>query len=1736
MMDVGHVAYAGASAFLDAFAQHRASADNGVVMSINWGAWQDVGGAMELAKKHARALGLSESRAKIENGILSGEGMDVFGRIMQMESPIPQVVVYPQDLIEAVNRSRTLRIGDKGGEKPAPGRGVQRVQRPSLESEYVPAGNEIEETLVETWGEFFGFDRIGIRDDFFELGGDSLKAITMVNKIREKLDVEIGLNDLFLSPTIEKLAGQISGQLSGGIPPAGRQGPAVKYPPRSQDLENIGRPFPLTPIQAAYFLGRTDQFDMGSISTQLYLEVATRFDARRLNRSLNQIIARHPMMRAVVNEEGEQKILDEIPGYEIKVEDLRHMDADEQQKRILSERERMSQQVFDLGRWPLFEIKGMRLSHEDLYIFLDFDMFIGDGYSFQIIIGEWVLFYNDPGFEPEPLEFTFRDYVLASRELRDSDIYAADKEYWLNKLEDFPSPPALPIIRRPSEIKEPSFKKIQRFYPGEEWEILRGIAQKNNITPSVLLCAVFAQVLAYWSNQRKFAVNLPLFNRYPFHKDVDKLVGNFTSVLLLEVDWDPGSTVMEAAVKMRETLMEAMEHRHYDGVEFMREISRYKNLFTQAVMPVVFNSTIVEGNRPDADDNDNPGGEGLEVKMRYARTSQVYLEGHAALRGNKLEVNWGYVEELYDPGVIAVMFDQYTRLIDALIEGDTDCKPQLPERDLRLWETYNNTAGEIPGSLLHGMFTRQAALTPGNIALEYGDDILTYRQLDERSNRVARYLKEQGVGRNHNAAVITTRSFETMINVMGILKAGAAYVPIDPDYPGERQNYIFENSDCRLLLEPELYRVQNLERYPAGEVKNSSEPGDLAYVIYTSGSTGRPKGVMITHRQAANTIIDINRKFNVNETDRVMGISSMCFDLSVYDVFGSFSTGAALVLIPTRKDVDVLIETLENKKITFWNSVPAILDMVVKNLEENYVNDDLTRALLSGDWIPLTLPGKVKKHFPNCRVISLGGATEGSIWSIYYPVTEVKKEWKSIPYGYPLVNQTFYVLNFRRELCPVGVAGELYIGGDGVAAGYMNDEEKTGNSFPGHPVFGRIYKTGDYGVFHRDGYIEFLGRKDHQVKIRGYRVELGEIEACLLEHEQVKGAVVVDRTNASGSKYLCAYIVPGSGMDMDMETAVPQFKEFLSQKLPDYMVPSFFIPLESIPLTPNGKVNRGALPDPQEEISETIYEAPANRIEETLVALWQELLDVERVGVRDNFFELGGDSLKATTFVSRVRKALQVKIPLAEVFHLQRIRELAEFIKEKTREQYIIPVAPVEAKEFYELASAQKRLYVIQSLYPESTVYNVFQAYYADGAVDKEKLQEIFRLLIKRHEALRTSIEIAEEKPVQKIHEEANFEIEYYESGANGVSRIIKGFIRPFNLSQTPLLRVGLIYAPAVSPAPHGGERGGGRYILMVDMHHIITDAVSLGLFIRDFITLYSGNELPRLRLQYKDFSQWQNKLFRSPEIKQEENYWLERFKGDLPGLQLLTDYPRPDVLTFECDAVNFEIDAPLTAQLKELLRETDVTLYIVLLAVFNILLSKYSGQEDIIVGSAMAGRGHADLENIIGIFVNMLPLRNHPGSTRTFRAFLGEVKENALGAFENQDYQFDELVMKLGLKRDYNRNPLFNTQFTFQNVEMSGEEITGLKLELYEYERAITQFDLSLNGWESDNKIKMRLKYPTALFKRATAENMAQHYLDILSSVLKNKDVKIEDIIITHDLVSARSSLSHSESLNFKF
>ncbi|HDP4817542.1 TPA: AMP-binding protein, partial [Pseudomonas aeruginosa] len=644
----------------------------------------------------------------------------------------------------------------------------------------------------------------------------------------------------------------------------------------------------------------------------------------------------------------------------------------------------------------------------------------------------------------------------------------------------------------------------------------------------------------------------------------------------------------------------------------------------------------------------------------------------------------------------------------------------------------------------------------------------------------------------------------------------------------------------------------------------------------------------------------------------------------------------------------------------------------------------------------------------------------------------------------------------------------------------------------------KMYKTGDLGRWLPDGNIEFLGRIDHQVKIRGFRIELGEIESHLLKLDGIKESIVIDKGEGA-NKYLCAYYVAEKEYDIGV------LKETLKRSLPDYMVPMYFVRLEKMPLTSNGKVDRKALLRIEDTMSiSTEYEAPRNELERKLVEIWGEVLGQSKLGIADDFFELGGHSLKATLLVGRIHQELNMEIPLQEIFKAGNIKSLSQYLM-SVEEKEFRTIERIEEKEYYEASSGQKRMYILQEFDRNSTLYNMPGAIEVYGKLDFTKVEQAFKKIIERHETLRTSFETREDNIIQRIRnvEDINFEVEeIIVDSQEDIDRRISEFVESFDLTKAPLLRVGIIKIEAE------------RNILLFDMHHIISDGVSISLLTNEFVQAYEGKrEFKPLSIQYKDYSAWQIKKKQSEEFKKQEEYWLHEFNGEIPVLNLPTDYPREKVKSSEGSSINFTLDSDMTSKLREIAQETGTTMYMVLLSNFNILLSKYSGQEDIVVGSPIAGRNHRDTENIIGMFVNTLAIRSSVKKEMTFKEYLEVIKQKTLAAYENQDYQFEDLVEKVDAGRDLSRNPLFDVMFVLQNMEAGNLEIEGLDFKPYNSKNSAEQFDITLNVTEVNNKMYCNLSYSKKLYKKETIGRMEEHLLNTIKAVIQNPEIKVMDI-----------------------
>ncbi|MBE9212897.1 amino acid adenylation domain-containing protein [Plectonema cf. radiosum LEGE 06105] len=1070
--------------------------------------------------------------------------------------------------------------------------------RRELKTTFIQPQTEIEKAIAKIWQDELKVEQVGLHDNFFELGGHSLLGIKIIAEINQCLQVDIPLRSLFLNPTVAGLVEQVE---NNSVIPNFQSLPKLV-----PDLTQRYEPFPLTDIQQAYWIGRNKAFELGNVSTHGYREIETvGLSVQQVEVALQQLINRHDMLRVIVESDGKQRILPQVPPYKIKTLNLCASSVEEVDKELTNLRDKLSHQVLSTEEYPLFDIQAVLLSDDRVRFLISFDVLMGDAWSLQILAQELVLLIQQSNKFP-PLEISFRDYVLAENEFRNSDKYQQSWNYWLSRLTTLPPAPQLPLQKNPNAIKQPRFIRRTHTLKPELWGKIKQLATQNNITPSGLLLAAFAEILTLWSNNPQFTLNLTLFNRLPLHPQVNQLIGDFTSSTLLAIDNSGKDIFATRAKRIQEQLWSDLDHRYVSGVEVLRRLARTKGRMTGALMPVVFTSTLTQDNSEKSSRNRNWDG---EVVYSVSQTSQVYLDHQVSEINGALVYNWDTIDELFPSGMLDDMFTTYSRFLESLANQaawQNTTRQLLPSTQLEIFNRVNATQANLINTqpLLHELFFDRVALNPDKQAIITSNVCFSYQELRDRTLYLTTQLQELGL-QNQLIAVVMSKGWEQVVAVLGILTAGAAYVPIDPELPRERRSQILQqaqieyvviqpwldNSDywedgiTRIVVENSMKNLTPSFRTPLSLVRRGDggevtlESSQLAYIIYTSGSTGLPKGVMINHQGAVNTILDINQRFGITQQDCVLALSSLSFDLSVYDIFGTLAAGATIVIpdADLAKDSAHWTNLIQEYHVTIWNSVPALMQLLVEHLESvEQKTNSLRLVLMSGDWIPLNLPQRIWNQLTNAEIISLGGATEASIWSIAYPIKEINPSWKSIPYGYPLTNQQFYVLNEAMEPCPIWVTGQLYISGIGLAKGYLNQPQLTAEKFipnpfveetsprpdghpspyqgegkgtsprpDGHPSpyqgegkGVRLYKTGDLGRYLPDGSIEFLGREDFQVKVNGYRIELGEIETVLLKNPLIQEAVVTavgNFDNQLDNKQLVAYIVPNPVEKIDFK-------------------------------------------------------------------------------------------------------------------------------------------------------------------------------------------------------------------------------------------------------------------------------------------------------------------------------------------------------------------------------------------------------------------------------------------------------------------------------------------------------------------------------------------------------------------------------------------------------------------------
>ncbi|MEV6815288.1 amino acid adenylation domain-containing protein [Micromonospora sp. NPDC051296] len=1370
-----------------------------------------------------------------------------------------------------------------------------------------------ERTVAEIFTELLPAGWRTANDDFFALGGHSITAVAVVTRLRRRFAVPLHLRDLVDAPTIATLARLIDTRRRPPRPrepgdagaPGGSAGPAGG-PPALEPRPGQHETFPLTEVQQAYWVGRTGELPLGNVSTHAYfeLDLAGRLDVPRLEAAVRRLVDRHPALRTVVYDGGEQQVRADVPPYQIPVNDLRDLPAGTADARQAEVRAEMSHQVLDARTWPLFDIR-VTTRATGTRVHVSIDALVADAYSVHLLTQELGQFYHRPETRLPPLRLTFRDVVVARREAQAGPEYQRALRYWQDRLSTLPPGPRLPLAAEPESVTRPVFRRLARRLDADTWQAFTDRAAAAGVTASVGLLTAFTTTLTAWSRTPHYTVMLTLFNRHGDHPDLHQIVGDFTSVAPLEVDQRAIRSFQDQARRLQHQLWTDLDHHAVSGVTVLREWNRRLGGPPRPLIPVVFTSNLgLPDPTPLHADPAPPLG---EPGYGVTQTPQAYLDHQVAQTPDGLTLHWDAIADLFPDGVLDDMCDTYLHLLHDLATGRRSwaqpVRGLLPPPQRRHRATVNSSARPLSPATLTDLVAAAAAATPDAPAVITPDQRLTYRELTARAGRIAHWLRGQRAADGDLVGVVATKGWEQAVAALAVVAAGCAYLPLDPELPDQRMRLLADQTRLRYVLTQRnltgrlagLSGVAELAVDDAGpwagqppELPSGHRPDQLAYVIFTSGSTGLPKGVMIDHRGAVNTILDINRRFGVTADDRVLGLSALSFDLSVYDLFGSWAAGGAVVLPdPARlRDPGHWIDLVRRHRVTVWNSVPALMTLAVEHpaadaAEPGQGLAGLRLVLLSGDWIPPSLPDRVRRSAPDAAVISLGGATEASIWSVYHTIATVDPGWASIPYGRPLSNQRLHVLDADHEPRPDWVTGDLYIAGTGLARGYWNDPERATAQFHRHPRTGeRLYRTGDLARYLPGGDLEFLGREDLQVKVNGYRVELGEIETALRALPGVADCAVTAVGRRDGDRRLAAYYVPAT----DRATQPATLLAALRTALPSYLVPGTLTALTALPVTGNGKVDRAALlalaagrgdPAPPTPPA-TLENLPDAGMAAQIAQLWAAVLDTDDARPEANFFDLGGTSVVAMRLLAQLEQSIGARIPLLRLYEAPTLAELTAAVAAATATGPSVEPLPTVVPR-PELAHEPFALTDIQQAYwlgrrTGMSLGGVGTHSYLELDVrdlDVDRLERALNHLVARHPALRTVV------------------------GADGTQRVLaevpdyrvpRRDVRGRDHDILERLRAQLSHVvhdvtrwPSFAVAATRLDDNLTRLHLSVDL--MIADAWSFHILRHDLLLLYAepDADLPALTCTFRDYVVALGQLHRHPVRQQAQRYWRDR-------------------------------------------------------------------------------------------------------------------------------------------------------------------------------------------------------------------------------------------------------------------
>jgi amino acid adenylation domain-containing protein len=1482
-----------------------------------------------------------------------------------------------------------------------------------------------------------------------------------------------------------------------------------------------------------------DQLEPGSIAYNMCspFRITGKLNVIALKQSINETVRRHESLRTTfVSRDGRAvQVISPPHDLELPIVDISSLperDRETVAQRLIREG---SDSPFDLANGPLLRTALLRITDAHHILLISLHHIIFDEWSMQVLMRDAAEIYQtfadgEPSRLPE-LPIQYADFAHWQRQWLTGNVLEKELSYWRQQLHDSPQFLNLPIDHPHTPAVNPKAETVSIAVPELVTEGLVNLMQSTRTTLFMTLLASLQILLARYTGQDDIPVGTAMAARRWL--ETEDMIGFFVNTLVMRTKLTGDPSIREVLRRVREVVLEAQTHQELPFAKLVEALRPGRNLSRGPLFQVMFN---FQNQKPAVTLQE------MNVSIAEARntTAKFDLALDMAEADGRINGSFEYNAELFERPTIDRMVRHYHAILAAMASNPDQRISEIEilsnaERRQLLVDWNDTFTPYSTDQRIHQLFEQQVERSPHALALVNGDEQLTYTELNKQANELANYLRSAGVGPETRVGVMMERSVEMVVALFGILKAGGAYVPLDPDYPQERLEYMIEDAQIKVLLTQQHLRERVSEpgiviacldadwdqiSAPGSEFAPVIMSGaNACYVIYTSGTTGRPKGTINTHAGVCNRLLWMQDAYKLTANDCVLQKTPFSFDVSVWEFFWPLMIGARLVMAEPggHRDPEYLVNVIKEQRVTVLHFVPSMLKVF---LEQDSVEqcETLKQVMCSGEALSFESQQRFFER-QKAQLHNLYGPTEAAVDVTFWECRR-DDEQHLVPIGKPVANTQIFILDDQMKLVPAGVAGELYIGGVQLARGYLGQSALTAEKFVPHPFAAtsgeRLYRTGDLVRYRADGNIEYLGRIDHQVKIRGFRVETGEIETALSAHEAVREAVVIATEETPGGKRLVAYIVPTRAAEQPL---IRDLQSYLRRRLPDYMMPSSFVLLDALPLTATGKVNRRALPAPQMYTNKSSV-PPRTPAEELLAGMWANVLGVTSVGVEDNFFDLGGHSLLGTRLVSRIREAFAVELRLRSLFEYPAVATLARHIEELSGGGQIATASPLVAVDRsgpLPLSYAQQRLWFLDQLEPDSPLYNIAVVVRLNGSLDTIALERGFSEVIRRHESLRTRFVESDGQPIQVIVPPAPFTLTVEDLATIGPDEKqahLHALLReeaelPFNLATGPLMRVRLF------------RLADEEHVLAVTMHHIISDAWSINVLIHELGLLYeaycsgSAPRLAELPLQYADYAVWQRQWLEGEVYEQQLAYWRAQLAGAPPILEIPTDRPRPMVRSHRGASQSLDVDAATLERLKSLSRDYGVTLFMTAVAAFQALLSRWSGQEDIVVGTPVANRTRSETEGLIGFFLNTLVLRTDLSGNPSFAELLKRMREVALEAYTQQDLPFERLVEELQPERDLGSHPLFQVMIVLQKASPHSPEFSDLTLTFLPGEIVTAKFDLTLFLSETSDGLEMLLEYSTDLFDARTIKRMLQHYRKLLECVASYPERRISELEI---------------------